>query len=354
MIEGNLIGTDSKGTSPLGNATYGIEILGGSGTGGATNDTIGGTTGAAANIIAASGSGSPLSKDGIYIQIAGIGGVTVEGNYIGTDPAGDNLGNGGDGIHLFASQNTIGGTAAAAGNIIADNSGNGVLLVLDSNLNTILSNSIDNNGKLGINFGNGPTPNHLNEQNAIPGPNNYQNYPILSSVVSGSGSTTIQGTLNAGANTQYLVQFFASPTADTSGYGEGKIYLGSAMVTTDGTFNAAINVILPVAVPGGYFATATATDPLGNTSEFGPDVATLATADIGISGSASENPAYVGDNLTYTFTITNAGPDTAHGVTFTDVVPAGLNFVRRLDVHTGSRSHDQRRHGDRGDSGRWR
>jgi hypothetical protein len=51
-------------------------------------------------------------------------------------------------------------------------------------------------------------------------------------------------------------------------YNEGRTYLGSGQVTTDGNGNAAISVILNVALDPGARVTATATDPDGNTSEF--------------------------------------------------------------------------------------
>ncbi len=51
-----------------------------------------------------------------------------------------------------------------------------------------------------------------------------------------------------------------------------------------------------------------------------------ATADlvVGKSGPATANP---GDNVTYTLTIANDGPDAAENATLTDVIPAGMTFV---------------------------
>src|SRR5581483_125225 len=65
------------------------------------------------------------------------------------------------------------------------------------------------------------------------GPNALQNYPVLSSAETGASGTTIQGTLNSDANTPFRIEFFANPTADPSGYGQGQTYLGFAMVATD-------------------------------------------------------------------------------------------------------------------------
>ena len=76
--------------------------------------------------------------------------------------------------------------------------------------NQILSNSIYENAFLGINLGSGPTPNH---QPGTPGPNNYQNYPDSHAAQSDGTTTTIQGTLNSPPNTNYLIQFFSSPSS---------------------------------------------------------------------------------------------------------------------------------------------
>ena len=111
------------------------------------------------------------------------------GNLIGTDAMGTTaLGNGASGVEIAgnyygASDNSIGGTAAGAGNIIAFNGGDGVDVGSYSSDtaavdNSILSNFIYANGLLGIDLGDdGVTPN-----NSGPfGPNLLQNYPDLSS-----------------------------------------------------------------------------------------------------------------------------------------------------------------------------
>lgn len=53
-------------------------------------------------------------------------------------------------------------------------------------------------------------------------------------------------------------------------------------------------------------------------------------ADLGISGVAVPNPCLAGDALAYTFTITNAGPNTATSVAFTNVLPAGVRLISAI------------------------
>ena len=50
-------------------------------------------------------------------------------------------------------------------------------------------------------------------------------------------------------------------------------------------------------------------------------------ADLQISGSAGGGAAIAGGPLSYTFQVRNAGPDTASGVTFSDVLPAGTTYA---------------------------
>jgi hypothetical protein len=123
VIQGNKIGTDVSGTIALPNTLDGIDMIGSSG------NTIGGT---------ASGTGNVISANGRFgIQIAfnpnnanQASNNVIQGNQIGTDISGTvAIANGLDGIYLNgAANNTIGGTMAGAGNIIASSGQFGIFL----------------------------------------------------------------------------------------------------------------------------------------------------------------------------------------------------------------------------------
>ena len=101
------------------------------------------------------------------------------------------------------------------------------------------------------------------------GPNNRQNFPVLTAAMVSGGDLIVTGTLNSTASTTFDIDFYASTAADGSGYGEAERYLGSAVVVTNGSGNVAISELLSgVGVAVGEFVTATATDSSGNTSEF--------------------------------------------------------------------------------------
>ena len=52
------------------------------------------------------------------------------------------------------------------------------------------------------------------------------------------------------------------------GFREGQTYLGTDTVTTDASGHADINTVFPIVLGPNDRVTATATDPLNNTSEF--------------------------------------------------------------------------------------
>ncbi len=117
-IQGNLIGTDVTGTLDRGNTRHGIAVS-------SSFLTIGGTTAAARNVISGNnGNGIGLDPG----STGGQDGMTVLGNYIGTDASGTaGLGNGGSGIYFTGAPNAlIGGTVMGAGNVISANGGNGI------------------------------------------------------------------------------------------------------------------------------------------------------------------------------------------------------------------------------------
>jgi hypothetical protein len=264
VIQGNFIGTDVSGTAALGNQGSGIYLNDGNQT------VIGGSTAAARNVISGNG------FDGVSI---GGSGTRVEGNFIGTDVTGTAaLGNGRDGVSIFnQSNNIVGGPLSGEGNVIAFNQQNGVNVITNVILNAIRGNSIFSNVGLGIDLnGDGVTPNDPNDAdgvNPFPLPNHLQNFPVLGTAVSSNGSITITGIINTNANVPIMIDFYASPAADPSGFGEGKTYLGALPVALDASSNnASFTAILPYILPAGQVITATATDvsnaPYGDTSEF--------------------------------------------------------------------------------------
>lgn len=270
VIQGNKIGTNVAGTSAVPNGV-GITIEGG-----ANHNQIGGTASGTGNIIA--GNFGP----GVLITDAGSANNLVQGNRIGVGSTGGGIANGiGVEIENTASNNLIGGTTAGAGNIIAGNNDQGVIIGSStSDLaigNAVLSNIIFGNGGLAIDLANdGVTPNHPG--GGVPGPNDFQNYPVLETASVVGGDMVISGILNSVANSTFRVEFFASVTAGYQGVGQGQDYLGYTTVTTNASGNATFAAAFPLNGFSGrtFAATATAITSgntaanatFGDTSEF--------------------------------------------------------------------------------------
>ncbi len=119
IIAGNYIGTDITGTVAMGNTFSGVYLVE------TSDNTIGGATAGAGNLISANKSAGVMMRETNVVGKATSGNL-VQGNYIGTTASGTvALGNSNDGVRIWdASGNTIGGTSPAARNII---SGNGFL-----------------------------------------------------------------------------------------------------------------------------------------------------------------------------------------------------------------------------------
>jgi hypothetical protein len=265
-IRGNFIGTDVTGTFAVPNHGNGIAVL--------FDSQIGGPD---------PGDGNLISGNLGYGVFVGAG-ASIQNNLIGTDVSGLHpIGNGNGGIFVggtFVLDAYIGGNVIAY-NGFADRDGAGVAFEpsgsagFDSCIitgNSIFENtsngSIPDRG-LGIDLGgDGPTPN-----DACDG-DQFQNFPVLQNAITDGATVRIIGTLNSKPSAPYRVEFFANPSCDPSGYGEGKTFLGFVNVTMDSSCNAAFDVVLPAAVALGQFVTATATGVnkrnffLSNTSEF--------------------------------------------------------------------------------------
>jgi len=338
VVQGNYIGLDASGMNPVTNDNHGILIYNSSG------NTIGGAAPSARNVIcacmmdgimvnSAPGLGAGNTIQGNYVGIAAdgltahpnawsgvdrgaihcstasntIGGAAAgEGNVVsgnerygiaiwGTNAVGNVIagntvglaadgtsprGNARDGIWLYdTSQNTVGGTAPGAGNFVAHNAGSGVS-VRGSNAveNAILGNSIYSNAVLGIDLADDNNVQVNDFLDTDQGANGLQNYPHLDSAA--FGSTIVAGSLGSKTGTLYRLEFFASPTTNVHGCGEGRCFLGWTNLLTSTSPSTPFSVTLQVAVAKGHYVSATATDPENNTSEFSVPVRiTFADAD---------------------------------------------------------------------------
>jgi titin len=146
VVQGNFIGTDVTGKQALGNQTNGVAISG------ATGNLVGGTVPSARNLI------SGNQGSGVLLIQTGAANNSVQGNFIGVDVTGTNaLANSFSGVTVQdVAGNTIGGTTAAARNIISGNIQNGVFLVGSSASNNFVEGNFigtDVTGSTGL--GNG-------------------------------------------------------------------------------------------------------------------------------------------------------------------------------------------------------
>jgi len=334
FVLGNLIGTDPTGTLPRGNQFSGVYIFNG------TNITVGGTTAAARNIISgatsAGGTGVTVQggpnnliqgnyigtdvtgqydlgniSDGIFvtgstgtriinnqivnsrangINLSSSSGTVVENNFIGTDASATRpLGNALAGITISSSTNRVGGLTAGQANTIQFNGGAGVEVTSATAVqNEISGNVIYDNGGLGIDL----YPAGINTNDVLDadtGANGLQNFPVLTSATISFSALSVSGTLDSKANATYRLEFFATPTWDSTNLAEGKIFLGSTNVTTDGSGNATFTAAFATTPDTNYLITATATDASGNTSEFsaGTGIVTTGAASPSLTMSAS-------------------------------------------------------------------
>jgi CSLREA domain-containing protein len=305
VVQGNYIGTDAAGND-LGNSENGVYVFAlleteGANTVGPGNvigfndfdgvviwgsdnvvqgnyigtDAAGNDLGNGANgvdIQSIDGSGGPNTvgpgniigfNDADGVIIWGSGNV-VHGNYIGTDAMGANLGNGldGVGIHSWAAPD---GALNRVGpdNFMAFNGGAGVYVDGDdADGNTITRNAIFTNTALGIDLYDEddlwPGVTPNDPDDADTGPNEQLNFPVVISATTAS----VIGTACADCTVEVFVT-----DVDPSGYGEGKTFVGSGAADGAGNFNVAVS-----GVQAEEWVTATATDGDGNTSEFSANV----------------------------------------------------------------------------------
>lgn len=215
------------------------------------------------------------AQSGIILHLVGTDNNVIVRNKIGVGSDGiQALGNGFDGVRIGEGPkfNKVG--RVGEGNIIAYNGGNGITVMTVADLyNTFSENSIYRNGGIGIDlYPQGVTANDVGDADS--GPNDLLNYPEIQTVNydGNSGVTTITGIMDYSINAGPLgikVELFISYNT------QGKEYIGNTLVDASGNWTFVCSCLSSTDK-----VTATATDLLGNTSEFYYDPSLITDASI--------------------------------------------------------------------------
>ena len=212
-------------------------------------------------------------------------GSYVAGNYVGVGADGTtplaNGAAGGPAIDVYSDNNIVGSSSNAAvtaagvdtnGNIVANNALGGIRV--GGTGTSVKANSIYSNGSFGIFHGNGVFANDPGD--ADTGPNNQQNWPVISNASISSGQLSFEFAIDS------LVTSSAYPiaievfVADPANQGKTFFY----RVAQAGPGSSAVNSVNAAAlgVAIGDKLVATATDANGNTSQFSPPASITAGA----------------------------------------------------------------------------
>jgi subtilisin-like proprotein convertase family protein len=238
-VYGNVIGTNNFGVAGLENGGHGVHLVG-----------------AARNRVGDPFGGNTISGNrwGVLAESAASAGNLIEYNYAG----------------LISATNALGGIAVdgglgngITGNTLTRNGGPGAAVVTGYNNQLIGNACLDNTG-LGIDLAPpGVNPNDAPDSDA--GPNDLQNYPVITSLVPFDATHhQIFGTLTTEPNRDFRLDVYTSASGDPSGHGEGHSWVGNVLVGSGPPGSAPFSFVVPT---GGFYSV-TATGPGGSTSEF--------------------------------------------------------------------------------------
>ena len=219
-MENNLIGVAANGTSPLGNGGNGVVA-----TGNSTFTYVG--TNTVGNVIGAN------AGHGVHVNAAGDN-TRVWTNFIGTDVSGTiDLGNTGAGVSIESI--AVSDFTTNYQNTIAFNGDDGIeVLPSTAGIVAILTNQTYANGGIGIDLNNdGPTPNDSGDGDS--GPNGLLNHPIIIGFNDvGAGQFTVDYEVDAPA-ANYVIETYNNPSGpDPTGYGESEDHLQFTTISHPG------------------------------------------------------------------------------------------------------------------------
>ena len=293
-IDNNYLGINRAGTAKIADSSYALWIQANAGS------TLDNTT------VSNNDIGGALNT-AIYFYGADITDVDIKSNNVGYTESAVSIPNN-FGIQLFNTDSNdiiIGGANEADGNVISTNSKHGIYLInakktlirnntIHSNLNygiyvsqnesvdnAIIENSIYGNSDMGINLvSSGPkvTYNDLGDMDT--GPNNLQNFPIVTKAEYIGTTLTIYYALQSESSNYHRLDFYSSEESDTSGFGEGDNHFHSLTgIVTNPVWDKTSDplVLTGLTLPANHkYITMTATEcgeqacsTLLSTSEFG-------------------------------------------------------------------------------------
>jgi len=228
---------------------------------------------------------------------------------------------------------------------------------LPTNGNLFTQNSTYDNSGLGIDlFGGGAgnfdgiTLNDLNDLDT--GSNDLVNFPIFESITVYGTNLRVKGWARPGAIIELFKTDISEGTASTGDnqlgltqdYGEGQIYLttitegsgadlsSSASLyndpdgNNDNTNEFDFIIPIPSGVVDGTIFTATTTIS-NSTSEFSPAFTLDTNADLSLRKTVDNSSPNQGDNITFTLTVSNAGPSAPTSILVSDIIPIDFTYT---------------------------
>jgi hypothetical protein len=253
VIQGNRLGTDATGTYAISNTIGGVLV-----TAGAHGVVIGGSTAGAGNVVSGNG------VVGIYLNGPAGSSNVVQGNLVGLNAAGTAAVGNLNGIYLVngVSSTTVGGTNAAARNVISGNLDYGIFVSDAGTTNNVIEG-------------------------------NYIGADVSGSRALGNGSATYGG-IGIGIWSQANGNFVGGPTPGAGNLISGQITYGVAVGGADD------NVI------AGNLLGTDATGTLALANDTGVAVFGGATGTL-VGGTAAGSANVISGNATYGLFISDAG-----------------------------------------------
>ena len=287
VIQNNWLGLDGSGSSVVAN-NAGIFVTGGTRTQVLDNVVVSGGGAMALGPFPGQGSGMTIEYNCVD--------TVILRNRIGTGPIGDGISVGlipfaVGSVGISVSNNTVGmlvgdPTDLASGNLFAHIGGVGAQISAPARRIAFAHNRFIDTGLISSGYPMAidtllPVGGNINDPlDADSGVNDLQNHPVLASTLTAGSSTEVFGELESAPDTTYRIELYASSYCPSNSRGHAERLAGSTSLTTNAAGQATLDIVVP-ALPSGYWLGATATDPLGNSSEIGPCLQIAGAASVG-------------------------------------------------------------------------